>query len=85
MSEEKTNLELGEGDASDIHFPDFSFLFGRTLGVITFMIAFPALLYSLNASSPKPRNTKKITEDTGMAHQDSNTRLRDRGLINVQI
>lgn len=83
-SKNETNLELENGDASNISFLKFSFLSGRTLNGVMFMIALPTLLYSAEASSPKPRNMKKMTEDTGMDHQDSNARLRDRELIKIQ-
>lgn len=82
--EAKTNLGSRTGDASNIPFPNFSFLSGRTLDENTLLMAFPIFLYEFIASSPKPRNTKTTTEDTGMAHQDSNIRLRDRGLISIQ-
>ena len=70
----RTNLKLGDGN---VPFPNFSLLFGRTPDGIVLMMASPVLLYSLNAPSPKPKNIKEMTEDTGIAHQNSNLSLRD--------
>ena len=46
--------------------------------------ALPTFLYSLNTSSPKPKNIKEITVDTGIAHQMSNAIRRSCGLIIAQ-
>jgi len=77
-------LESGNGDASDTPFLEFLSLPGRALGWTMLTTAFPAFLYSFNASSPKPRNAKKMMEDTDMAHQDSKARLRNCGPTDVQ-
>ena len=83
---QNTNLEPddGSGNTKDIPFPNFSFLFGRNLDGIICMMAMPALPYSRNASSPKPKNIKKMIEDTGAPHQNNNARLRDCAVIKIQ-
>ena len=48
------------------------------------VIASPNLLYSFNASSPKLKKIKGMTEDTGISHQNRNVSLRNRGLIDIQ-
>ena len=83
----KTNLRTDDGNGDVINLPpSLSFLSGRTLdGIITFITALPTLLYSFEASSPKPRNMKTMMDDTGIAHQNNNVSLRDSRLIKSQI
>ena len=85
-TKQNTNLEPddGSGNTKDIPFPNFSFLFGRNLDGIICMTAMQALQYSHNASSPKPKNTKKTMEDTGVPYQNDNVRMRDCAIIKIQ-
>ena len=48
------------------------------------MMAMQALQCSRNASSPKPKNTKKMMEDTGAPYQNDNVRMRDCAVIKIQ-
>jgi len=61
-------LDGGNGGMGCIPFRNI--LFG-----IMLMTASPALLYSFSASWPKLKNIKKMTEDTGIAHQNNNVSL----------
>jgi len=83
----RTNLKRddGNGDTSTIPFSNFSFLPGRTLAEIMPTRASPTILYSFDASSPKPKNAKRMKEDTGIAHQNNNASLRDCELITIQM
>jgi hypothetical protein len=65
----RTNLKPDDnGDVSNIPFPKL-FTPPQDSRRITLLMALPTLLYSLNASSPNPKNIKRMTEDMGIAHQ----------------
>jgi len=82
----RTNLEPDNdrGGASTIPLPEFLILFGRNLDGIMRTMASLTLLYHLTVSSPKPKNIKEITVDTGIGHQISNAIQRSCGLIIAQ-